>query len=185
MVQLVSRGTAMLPTERTCPRCSHRTTRPTPQCPKCGLPSPHRERAWTPSRRGPRIPLPPGVWGELNARLKARVLDLSSGGARLEHHGTLRPDHLYSLTLLLGAAEGPLRLPVRVVWSQVYQFEPGGDMVYHSGVEFRDPAPEAKQYLTNYLAALNSGRPESSSPVAPPALDQPPRPSLTLAPQPI
>lgn len=149
--------------EGVCSRCGYRTNRAVTVCPICEIPLTRQERSWSPSRRGPRIPLPPGVWGEVSGQLEVLVVDLSANGARLEHQGLLRPGHPCQLTLRLGTEAAARQLPARVVWSAVQRMEAQAGLVYHSGLEFRRLGPEVGQALSTYLRSID---PAAAGPLA-------------------
>ena len=145
--------------ERTCAHCSYRTNLPVSQCPLCDAPLQGEEGTWTATRHDPRIHLPTGVPGEVNGSLAARLVDLSSRGARLEHGDILRPGHLCLLSLPLGFAARSLHLPSRVVWSQVRQIEPKEGIVFHSGLEFQALPADVRQDLGEYLERVAGSLP--------------------------
>lgn len=145
--------------ERVCPRCAYLTTRPVDRCPICDVPLRQQERAWTDPRRAVRVPLPPGVHGELNGQVPVTVLDLSPLGARLEHAEPLLPKHPYLLTFALPEA-APLRLPGSIVWCRAHLFEPeSGETrwLYHSGLEFQDVPPAVAHDLSARLHRVAGG----------------------------
>ena len=138
------------------------------------------EGTWTATRRARRIQLPTQVPGEVNGSLAARLVDLSSRGARLEHADILRPGHRCLLSLPLVFAAGTLYLPSRIVWSQVRHIERQEGIVYHSGLEFQALPPDIREELGEYL-----GRVEGSvlgsfpAPTACPSDSQSTPPALT------
>ena len=123
------------------------------------------EYTWTATRRAPRVQLPIEVPGEVNGSLAARLVDLSSHGARLEHADILRPGHRCLLSVPLGFAERILHLPSRVVWSQVRHIERQEGIVYHSGLEFQALPPDASQELGEYLGRVSESLPGPLSPL--------------------
>ena len=104
-------------------------------------------------RRGRRVVVPGRPGGRVRATLDARVLDLSSFGARIEHHSLLRPG--FACTLELPQAIGGLVLQVHVVRSTVVGTEesPTGDRLlrYESGLTFVNLAGEQQAALEAIL----------------------------------
>lgn len=111
-------------------------------------------------RRGRRVALPGRPGGRVRATLEARLLDLGTSGARIEHHNLLRPG--FACTLELPAALGGLVLSVRVVRSAVVGMErgPTGEQLlrYESGVAFVQIAPEQQAALEAVLDRFASGQ---------------------------
>jgi hypothetical protein len=91
--------------------------------------------------------------GEVDGGLEVAVLEISAGGARLEHRHALTPGDPTTLTLAVDPEGEALRLPGRVVRSWVHQIDEGGetDMIYHSGLEFLDVPPDMAQCLAAYI----------------------------------
>jgi hypothetical protein len=88
--------------------------------------------------------------------LDAHLLDLSSTGARIEHHNLLRPGMLCALEL--PPSVGPLSLSVRVVRSAVAGTKdtPAGErlLCYESGLAFVDLTPDQQAALDSILGRL-------------------------------
>lgn len=149
--------------ERICAQCGYRTTLPeATRCPLCDVPLVLQERTWAPTRRAERTKLSPAVTGRLDGRFDATVLDLSIFGARLEHSEALRSGWRYVLSLPVTEDVLPLHLPVRVVWSRVQHAVRGRaqkGLLYQSGVEFRELAPEAKRELARFLGGVAETHP--------------------------
>ena len=114
----------------------------------------------TAPRGAPRFQLPTGVPGEVNGSLAARLVDLSSSGARLEHADILRPGHRCLVSFPLGFAARTLHLPSRVVWSQVRHMEREEGIVYQSGLEFQALPPDVRQELGEYLGRIAGSLPD-------------------------
>ena len=149
----------MATVERICPRCAYRTTRPVDRCPLCDVPLRREARGCAPARRTARVPLTPGVPGELDGQVAVVVLDLSPLGARLEHAEPLLPTRPCLLTFAPPEA-APLRLPASIVWTQAHLGEAdAGEMrwLYWSGVEFRDVPPPVVRDLSAYLDRVAGG----------------------------
>src|SRR5512136_2429844 len=115
--------------------------------------------AFVERRRGRRVPVPGRPGGRVRATLDARLLDLGSTGARIEHHSLLRLG--FTCTLELPPALGALVLPVRVVRSAVVGTDRGaaGEQLlrYESGVTFLDLTPAQQATLEGVLDRLASG----------------------------
>jgi hypothetical protein len=157
--------------EGVCPQCSYRTTRPVDVCPACGIELVLQERTWSPTRRSFRVPLPPGVRGELDGEIPVAVLDLSPLGARLEHHDIVVPGQVHLLTFTPPDA-GHLCLPSRIAWSQARRFapeHPANGWIRQSGVEFQDVPTDGGRELLAYLYKVTEEDPSSS-----PEKDAPP-----------
>jgi len=110
-------------------------------------------------RRGRRVPIPGRPGGRVRATLDARLVDLGTTGARIEHHNLLRPG--FTCTLELPTALGGLVLTVRVVRSSVVGTEtgPAGERLlrYESGVAFVDLTTELRTALDTVVDRLTSG----------------------------
>ncbi len=87
-----------------------------------------------------RTPLPPSVKAVVQATIEARVVDLSAGGACLEHRGMLRPQS--ACQLLLVDPLQSLRICASIVRCQAIGVDgrPGaeGQLLYQTAVVFRD-----------------------------------------------
>ena len=110
-------------------------------------------------RRGRRIVVPGRLGGRVRATLDARVLDLSTVGARIEHQNMLRPG--FECTLELPPPMGGLILPVRVIRSTVVgtSESPAGERIlrYESGLTFTKLTTEMQKALENVLGRLAPG----------------------------
>jgi PilZ domain len=112
-------------------------------------------------RKGRRVQLPERPGGRIRATLSARLLDLSTTGARIEHHNMLRPG--FTCTIELPATMGALILPARVVRSTVVGTEvgPTGERLlqYESGVAFGELTADQQAALETVLGRLAPGDP--------------------------
>jgi hypothetical protein len=83
---------------------------------------------------------------------EARVLDLSIGGARLEHRDPLRRGATCRLRFALN--DQVYLFNADVVWSQAVQPQNGGDSgLFHSGVAFERIPDEPRALLVQLAAA--------------------------------
>lgn len=96
------------------------------------------------TRRFPRYQIR-GVAGSVTDAYDAEVLDLSMGGALMEHRGMFHIGGLYVLGV--ATSVNHLNIRCRVVHSQVSRCEPDGTLSYRTGVEFLDLTPEAEHTL--------------------------------------
>lgn len=97
-----------------------------------------------------------GLRGRIASKNEASILDISLGGALIEHSNLVRPGTLSFLTLLLRGQEVSLRC--RVVRSAIYRFEvwPTGEQehLYRTGVEFLALSEDSRQMLDKYIGIL-------------------------------
>jgi hypothetical protein len=107
-------------------------------------------------RRGRRVTIAGRPGGRVRVTIEARLLDLSSTGARIEHSNVLRPG--FQCTLEFPAALGPLVLPVQVIRSAVVgtEYTSGNERAlrYESGVMFVGLSQEQREALDQVLARL-------------------------------
>jgi hypothetical protein len=93
------------------------------------------------------------VGGEVTASHGVLVLDLSLGGARVEHTMILRPGSSCYLRLPLN--ERLMTVNCGVIWSKAIGRAPGEQgatgLLYHSGVEFGRLGRDAQTLLTAYM----------------------------------
>ena len=102
------------------------------------------------------------VWDETGARMaavfEASLLNISRGGALLEHTDLARPGTLSSLVLNLHGKKMILRC--RTVRSAVHRVEvqPDGErtLIYHTGLEFLETSEEAQQIISHYIESTLS-----------------------------
>lgn len=105
-------------------------------------------------RRYARLSFQAPVSGGVLATYDAQILDLSLGGARLEHTVVLRPGSTCHMRVPLGARF--ITVLGRVVWSHVVgraTQSPDGTrgLLYQSGLEFVRLAGEARSRLAAFL----------------------------------
>ncbi|MFI5341767.1 MAG: PilZ domain-containing protein [Candidatus Methylomirabilales bacterium] len=115
-------------------------------------------------RRHARLTLQEPMSGGVQASHDVQILDLSLGGARLEHTVVLRPGS----TCFLRLPFEPRSLTVvgSVAWSQVVERvaeSPGGTTVllYQSGLEFGSLGTEARARLTAFLEQMGTPHDET------------------------
>lgn len=95
-------------------------------------------------RRFPRFRIR-GVTGTITIPDEVDVLDLSLGGALVEHEGMV---HIGAICFLdLPTSGEPVSMRCRVVHSQVTRREHDGGLYCRTGVEFLDFTPEIEQTL--------------------------------------
>lgn len=109
----------------------------------------------TGKRRHARLTFKEPIHELVTATHDVRILDLSLGGARVEHTDILRPGGACHLRVPLGNRR--VTLPCRVVWSMAVgraQGEVHGTgLLFHSGLEFGDPSSDLRTLLAAYLEA--------------------------------
>ncbi len=121
----------------------------------------------TERRRVARITVPSQIRGTGLENREVRLLDLSSEGARIAHEQVLQPGA--PCALILPPALGPVRLPARIVWSQLSGGEQtlaGERLLHQSGLAFRGLTPEQQTALAEALTKLQAvrGTPDSTPP---------------------
>lgn len=98
------------------------------------------------NRRYPRVVVGTKIKGQTHGIERGTVLNLSVGGALIEHAKTVRPGTV--LHLALNLRERETRVRCRVVWSVAHRAEeqPNGqqELIYHTGLEFLDPSVEVQ-----------------------------------------
>lgn len=117
-------------------------------------------------RRYPRF-----IGGEANARIaagyEASLLNISLGGALVEHAYLVHPGTVSSLVINVNGRA--MKLRCRVVRSAVHRLEVQqdgqGDVIYHSGLEFLEPSGEAQQMISDCFQTMiiERGNPNFSS----------------------
>ena len=87
---------------------------------------------------------------------KVSLLDISQGGALIEHWHLLRLDTVLFLTLVLLEREITLRCRVARMHDQRYEVSPSGahDHVYRTGLEFQVLSEKSKGLLEKYIDSL-------------------------------
>lgn len=109
-------------------------------------------------RRFPRFTVLGKVEGKIVATLEATLVNLSLGGALIEHSSMVRPGSLSQLVLPTGT--GDLRIACRVVRSSLSRRESRGNetvVVYQTGLEFVNPPSDTLAALERVLALAHPG----------------------------
>lgn len=116
-------------------------------------------------RRYARLTFKEPVTGDVTASHDVHILDLSLGGARVEHTIILRPGG--SCYLRLPLKDQVVTVMGRVVWSRAVgraAANPSGTgLVYQSGLEFGALAAEAHAHLAAFLES-RAGSPIEGGP---------------------
>ena len=106
-------------------------------------------------RRHARLTFKEPIHELVTATHEVRILDLSLGGARVEHTNILRPGGMCHLRVPLGSRR--VTLLCRVVWSTAVGRAEGEahgtGLLFHSGLEFSGPASDMQTLLAAYLEA--------------------------------
>ena len=100
------------------------------------------------------------AWGWLSGwideDLKVSVMDISEGGALIEHPADIRPGTVCLVTLSLRGEKANLKC--RVVRSGVYRYEtwPAGERnsFYRTGLEMVDVSEGSRRLVGNYITFL-------------------------------
>lgn len=110
------------------------------------------------TRRFPRFQIR-NITGAITAPHEAEVLNLSMGGALVEHQGMA---HVGAICFLnLGTALDPLTFRCRVVHSRVSRRDQDGTLHCLTGVEFLDLTPEAEQALQAVIRSYGAHKNDS------------------------
>lgn len=108
-------------------------------------------------RRGRRVAVEARPASKVRATLDARLLDMSSTGAKIEHYNLLRPGFACTLELPPGLAR--LTLSAQVVRSVIVGSDTNaaGERLlrYESGLAFRDVSVEQQRVLADLMRQLS------------------------------
>ena len=108
---------------------------------------------YNPPRQHPRVTPVAEVQGSVRGGVDVRVLNLSPGGALIEHAEPVAPGGTRILFLRLHGQD--LWLRAHVAWSQVHRRETkppdAPRLIYRSGLHFRELAPATELELRRYL----------------------------------
>lgn len=111
-------------------------------------------REGTGMRRFGRLTFKEPMGGDITASHEVQFLDISLGGARLEHTIILRPGS--SCYVRLPLPQDLVTIMGWVVWSTAVgraEGSGGSGLLYHSGVEFGTMAAETQARLAAFLEA--------------------------------
>ena len=116
-------------------------------------------------RRYSRLTFQEPLRDQVTASRNVQILDLSQGGARIEHTIILRPGSTCHLRLPLKRQR--LTVVCQVVWSRAVGYADGGDtqgrgLLFQSGLEFGKMAPETEKLLATYLEAEGTPTPDQA-----------------------
>ena len=99
------------------------------------------------------------VWGpegRIAPHHTASFLNISQGGALIEHWHPVRPGSLLFLSIVVDERE--VRLKCRVVWTEVQSFEvwPTGkkEHVYRTGLQFLGLSAKSRELISDYIGSL-------------------------------
>ena len=114
----------------------------------------------TPDRRQvARLPVPWQLTEPSRDLGLARLVDLSSTGARIEHADPVYEGLIYDVDLPPALGRG--RLTGRVVWTKLHKrvqtFEGDTRVFYQTGLAFVDITPEQREALAAALRILQTG----------------------------
>ncbi len=107
----------------------------------------------TGARRVPRVQVYPDLGGQAGARFEVTLVDLSILGVCLEHTHQMQHGQAYVLDLNLGTQS--VRVAARAIWSSAHRAGKAGEgrrLVYRTGLEFTDLAPDALAALQALIA---------------------------------
>lgn len=111
------------------------------------------------TRRYPRVIVGGRIEGWITSIYEAALLNISLGGALMEHAHAVRPGTISPVDLELPMKRVGLRC--RVVRSVVHRSEvqPDGarELIYHTGLEFLDPSDETAQVVSEYIQSIIEG----------------------------
>ncbi len=97
--------------------------------------------------------------GRITAIYEATLINMSLGGALIEHMHLVRPGTISFLTLLMLGRE--VTLNYRVVRSLVHRTEVQADgeheLVYRTGLEFLDTPEDLLRLIGEYIKSLTEG----------------------------
>ncbi|MFQ5847983.1 MAG: PilZ domain-containing protein [Candidatus Methylomirabilales bacterium] len=124
-------------------------------------------------RQYPRVSVAGRTKGQVNAVYDVSLLDISLGGALIEHAQVVQPGIIFDLILTLQGCR--IQLRCRVVRSTVHrpevQADGGRKLIYRTGLEFLQPSTEMRQVITSYIQSIieheNGGPPTAADPLEP------------------
>ena len=135
------------------------------------------EEQYSIKRRFPRFAVMGKVEGRIVASYEATLVNLSQGGALVEHSSMVRPGSMSQLILPHGTGE--IRIACRVVRSALNRRETRGAasvVIYRTGVEFLNPSPEALAVVEELITASRPGGGTTGPTTVTLLLEEPPFP---------
>lgn len=110
-------------------------------------------------RKHARFAVKGGAKGRVAVVWDAVLLNISLGGALIEHANVVRPGTPSSLELELQGQKIRLRCRVARSVAERIHVQPDGEreLVYQTGLQFVDPSDETLQVLGDYIDALGKG----------------------------
>ena len=107
-------------------------------------------------RRHPRVNVGGRTQGRVNAVHDVSLLDISLGGALIEHAQVVQPGIAFDLVLTLVGKK--LKLRCRAVRSVVSRSEGqakgGQKLIYRTGLQFLQPTAETRQVISDYIRSI-------------------------------
>ena len=115
------------------------------------------EKQYPNKRQYPRFAVRGTTKGQVTATCEASLLNISLGGALIEHAEVVRPGAVTTLDLpMLGRV---VRVRCRVIRSIFARQEkqPDGEiaMIYQSGLQFLDPTEETRSVISEYIESIS------------------------------
>lgn len=109
-------------------------------------------------RKHPRFVAKGETKGRVAAVSDAVLLNISLGGALIEHAGVVRPGTPSSLELDLHGKRIRLRCRVARSVGNRIEVQPDGEqeLVYHTGLQFVEPSDETLQVIGDYIQSLSN-----------------------------
>lgn len=128
-------------------------------------------------RRFPRFTVLGKVEGKIVAAYEATLVNLSLGGALVEHSSMVRPGSMSQLMLPFG--KGEIQITCRVVRSALIRREARGRdglLVYQTGLEFLNLPPDTLAALEELITASHPGGGTTGPTTVTLLLEEPPFP---------
>ncbi len=109
-------------------------------------------------RKHPRFVVKGETKGRVAAVSDAVLLNISLGGALIEHAGVVRPGTPSSLELDLRGKRIRLRCRVARSVGNRIEVQPDGEqeLIYHTGLQFVEPSDETLQVIGDYIQSLSN-----------------------------
>ncbi|MBI3007396.1 MAG: PilZ domain-containing protein [candidate division NC10 bacterium] len=135
------------------------------------------EEEYPVKRRFPRVTVMGRVEGKIVASYEATLVNLSLGGALVEHSSMVRLGSMSQLMLPYG--NGEIRVNCRVVRSALNRRESRGRdsaVIYQTGLEFLNPSPDTLSALEKLITASHPGSGATGPTTVTLLLEEPPLP---------